>query len=289
MTAPTWGYSTASDSFRLTTGDAVCNTYNPDIGAIGPSKTLRRRPNAFAHGYGQKSGSSDCQWLWNDPLAVQSLWLYPNFFNCGSGPAVTAFVRDSTPYVPVNAIDATSPWDRVLIPNPDYECGTCYCAPATCTTARQRYRCGNFQYYSSAVLYILEAGPPNATAPIISYPTGSGGHWYWVVDFQALNAVSWSFNSDNRLTREAMSSAGVWGVDLTNTTPNFGGRNIGGIAYDGFSETNLRLQYAKEIDCNEDFEGDPITLTLDRYFQQFDDRTYVLDTYPSTVTITLTS
>lgn len=292
MDSPTWSYSTASDSFRYNSGDAVVNTYNPDIGAIGPSKTLKRRPNSSAFGYGQKTGSSDCQWLWNDPIVVPSMWLWPNFLNCNSPffpwPYTSAIVTDGTPYVPVNAIDSTSPWDRQLITNPNYLCGTCYCTGCGSMTANPRghYRCGNFAYYSSAVLFIMESGPPNALPPIIPY-TGSG-HWYWVMDFKAFNGVSWSYNSDTLITRTAMSAAGTWAIDHVNATPNFGGRSIGGISYDGASELSVTLEYAKEIDCDTDFEGTPITLPFDRYFSQSSAITYVVDTYPASVAITLT-
>lgn len=287
MTAPTWSYSTASDSFRYNSGDAVVNVYNPDISEIGPSQDLRRRPNSSAFGYGQKVGSSDCQWLWNNPIAVPSKWLWPNFNFCSSPPKIPASLTDGTPYVPVNALDSTDPWDRVLIANPDYDCGDCYCPGCGSMSGNPRghYRCGNIIYYSSGVLYIAESGPPAGSAPI--YPTTGTGHWYWVFDFKAYGGLSWLYNKDDLSTRSASSSAGTWGIDLV-SQPNFGGHVVDGVALDGRHETALTLQYAKEIDCDTDFEGTPVVIPFNKYFDPTSQQVYVLDTYPSSVSIELT-
>lgn len=287
MTSPTWSYSTASDSFRYNSGDAVANIYNADISAVGPGKTLYRRPNSSAFGYGQKTGSSDCQWLWNDPIAVPSMWLYPNFTNCGSGSAVPGSISDGTPYVPVNAIDSASPWDRQLIANPDYLCSTCYCSGCGSFLGNPRghYMCGNILYYSSAVLYIIEGGAPAGSPPYYN-PAGSG-HWYWILDFKAFGGWSWSYNSDSLLQRQAGSSGGTWGISYF-AMPSFGGHVVGGTALDGAFESLVVLQYAKEIDCDTDFEGTPITLPFSRYFDPTGSLTYLVDTYPSSVTVELT-
>lgn len=286
MTAPTYSYTTASDSFRYNVGDAVANIYNSDISAVGPSKTLKRRPNSAAFGYGQKNGSSDCQWLWNDPIAVPSMVLYPNFLNCDAPfyplPYTPSVVTDGTPYVPVNAIDSTSPWDRVLIANPDYLCSTCYCTGCGSFSSNPRghYQCGNVVYYSSAVLYIIEGGVPGVVAPYYT-PLGSG-YWYWILDFKAFGGHSWSYNSDSQVTRTAVTSA------LGGNQPNFGGHVTGGVAMDGLNPQIVTLQYAKEIDCDTDFEGTAITLPFSKYIDQSGPYTYLVDTYPSSVTIALT-
>ena len=292
MASPTYSYTTASDSFRYNIGDAVVNIYNPDVTAIGPYKDLYRRPNSAAFGYGQRVGTSDCQWLWNNPLAVPSKWLWPNFPNCTGGTGyVLASVTDSSPYVPANAVDATSPWDRVLLANPDYDCGTCYCpgCGSMLGNPRGHYRCGNIIYYSAGVLYIVESTAPAGSPPIYPGPITGGGHWYWVFDFKAYGNISWSYNSDNRIVRTAVSGAGTWGIDGTNFEPDFGGRVVGGRSLDSDGQESIViLQYVKEIDCDTDFEGSPITLPLDKVYNDPAARYFIMDTYPASVSIELT-
>lgn len=292
MVSPTYSYTTASDSFRYNTGDAVVHIFNPDVTAIGTYKDLQRRPNSAAFGYGQRVGSSDCQWLWNNPTAVHSKWLRSRVGDTCGGVAVPATISIGSSYVPVNAVDATSPWDRVLLSNPDYDCGTCFCPGCSGTqisNPRRHYRCGNIIYYSAGVLYIAESGAPAGSPPIYSGSLPGGGHWYWVFEFKAYGNIAWSYNSDSKLTIDAMSGAGTAGIDNTNNEPNFGGHVVGGRALDnGDQESLVLLQYAKEIDCSTDFEGLPVTIPFDRNFNTPPGRSFTMDTYPASVSIELT-
>ena len=296
MTAPTYGYTTASDTFTYQNGTAVVNVYNPDVTAIGGSKVLRRRPNLSSFGYGYVGGI-DCQWLWNDVRAVQSKWFDPtNNYTCTGGIiALDATITDQSPYIPVNAIDPSSPWDQVLVPNPDYACNTCYCAGCGGTpdsNPRQYYRCGNFVYFSSGVLYIQEGIAPAATPPIFTGSVG-GGYWYWVFDFIAYSAISWSFNRGTGFpsyqppAHNAMSDAGTAPMDITTDNPNFGGRVVGGRALDANQELNIRIRYVKQINCDTDFEGAAVTLTFDKIVYP-DLNTFVMTTYPPSISIALT-
>jgi len=285
MTAPTYSYTTASDTFTYLEGTAVANIYNPDVTAIGPSKTLKRRPNSSAFGYGQKTGSSDCQWLWNNPTAMQSIVLDPNFCVCAgatSPPCVSSLSTESAPYTPVNASDSTSPWDRVIIANPDYLCGTCYCTGCGSIVANPRghYYCGNLVYYSAGVLYIAESGATYGAAPY-------SGYWYWVFDFKAVGACSWSYN---RIQHPNYPFEGYPELHRAGwTQPNFGGRVVGGCALDGLHPSIVTLRYAKQINCNTDFEGTPVTIPFHQYLDQTGPYTYAMITYPSSVSIELSA
>ena len=296
MVAPTYAYTTASDTFAILSGTAVVNVYNPDVTSIGGTKTLRRRPNSSAFGYGAGGGSADCQWLWNDVLAVQSKWFDPTEnYTCDGGIIpLPGIIEDRTPYEPINAVDSLSPWDRVLVPNPDYACNTCYCAGCGGTpdsNPRQYYRCGNFPYFSSGVLYIAEGGAPAASAPIFGGSSTGGGYWYWVFDFKAFSGISWSFNRTATSTlseaHNAMSSAGVPPQDNTNNKPNFGGRVVGGRALDANQELSICIRYVKQINCATDFEGSPVTLTFDRIVNSGNPDLFTMSTYPSSLTVTL--
>ena len=297
MVAPTYAYTTASDTFTYNLGTAVVNVYNPAVTAIGGTQTLQRRPNLSAFGYGAQGGSADCQWLWNDVLAVQSKWFDPteNYTCAGGIIPLDGTITDGTPYEPVNAVDSSSPWDRVFVPNPDYACDTCYCAGCggtSTTNPRQHYRCGNFIYFSSGVLYIAEGGAPAGSPPIFGGAVMGGGYWYWVFDFKAFSAISWSFNrsatSGLSEAHNAMSSAGIPPYDIINNQPNFGGHVVGGRALDANQELQIVIRYVKQIDCATDFEGSPITLTFDRIVPIGNPgETFVMSTYPSSVTITL--
>ena len=290
MEAPTYSLFTDSDSFRYKVGDAVANVYNPDVEEIGPSKDLRKRPNTSAFGYGQRVGSSGCLWLWNNPIAVPSKWLYQNFLNCNSPffplPYTPSSITDGTSYVPVNAVDSTDPWDRVLIANADTDCDDCFCAGCGTMSLNPRghYRCGNIIYYTAGSLYIIESGAPAGSPPY--YTAGGSGYLYWVFEFKVMSNWSWSFNTDTQFTRTAMSGAGTFGIDLTNQ-PNFGGQSVGGVALDGAHPSIAIVQYAKAIDCDTDFEGDPVVIPFNSYVDKFSDITITLDTYPTEVSIEL--
>lgn len=299
MTAPTYAYTTASDTFTYQNGTAVVNVYNPDVTAIGGSSVLRRRPNLSSFGYGYSQTARQCEWLWNDVRAVQSKWFDPtNNYTCLGGiVALDASIEDRTPYIPVNAIDPLSPWDRVLVPNPDYACNTCYCAGCGGTpdsNPRQYYRCGNFIYFTAGSLFIREGGPPAATPPTITGGVG-GGYWYWVFDFIAYSGISWSFNRGTGFpvfqppSHNAMSDAGTAPMDITNRHPNFGGRVVGGRALDSTQELSIRIRYVKQINCETDFEGASVTLPFDYIVPAGNvGEDFVMTTYPPSVSIAFT-
>lgn len=299
MVAPTYAYTTASDTFTYSGGTAVANVYNPDVTAIGTYKDLWRRPNSAAFGYGQRTGTSDCQWLWNNPLAVQSKWFDPNnAYSCppGGPPYLGGSITDLTPYTPVNAIDSASPWDRVLITNPDYDCNTCVCAGCGGTSAtnpRQHYRCGNFVYYSAGVLYIAESTAPAGSPPIFAGSITGGGYWYWVFEFRAQATCSWSYNRTSppgaSEIHDASSPAGTYGIDVVNVEPAFGGHVVGGRALNnGDQQQAVWIRYVKEIDCDTDFEGTAVTLPFDRISTSPAGRIFTMTTYPASVSIELT-
>ena len=285
MVSPTYTYTTASDTFTHIEGTAVANVYNPDVTAIGASKTLKRRPNSSAFGYGQKVGSSDCQWLWNNPLAVSDVLLSPNFCGCfgeSTPGCVSAFVTTPAAYIPVNAIDSTSPWDRVIPPNSDYRCGTCYCTGCGSILANPRghYVCKDLIYYSSGVLYIAESGVTYGAAPY-------SGYWYWVFDFKATGAFSWSYNRIQHPNYPYEGYQEIHNAGLVQQ--NFSGRVVGGCALDGGHPTAVTLRYAKRINCDTDFEGTPVTIPFHQYLDQVGIYTYTMATYPSSVSIELTA
>lgn len=293
MTAPTYAYTTASATFPLAQGTVVVNVYNPDVTAIGGTSVLWRRPNLSSFGYGYAQASRQCEWLWNDVRAVQSKWFDPvDNYTCRGGiVALDAIIQDRPPYIPVNAIDPSSPWDRVLVANPDYDCNTCYCAGCGGTpdnNPRQYYRCGNFIYFTAGVLYIREGGPPAATPPTITGGVG-GGYWYWVFDFIAYSAISWSFNRANPPSHNAMSAAGRRPQDITNDHPNFGGYVVGGRALDAYQELSILIRYVKQINCSTDFEGASVTLPFDSIVPAGNlGEDFVMTTYPASVSIALT-
>lgn len=285
MTAPTWSYYSESKSFAYVGGTGEVHFYVPDISAVGGSdKMLRKRRATDIFGYGMLSGSSLCQWLWNDVVAIPSLWLWPNFINCGIGPAVDAEIDEGTPYTPENATNPSWPWDRVFVTNPDSRCGDCYCAGCSSGDARAHYRCGNMRTRTSACLYIQEGGAPSG-----GFPTVGSGYFYWVFKFAASTAVQSMYNRTfipdvQSEVHEASSYAGTFGIDKV-ISINLGGEVVGNNAFDEAVPSIVTVMYAKEIDCETDFNGSPVTIPFWEIISPSSTITLVLDTYPSSVEI----
>ena len=155
---------------------------------------------------------------------------------------------------------------------------------------RGHYRCGNILYYTAGSLYIAESGAPAGSPPYYTAGAGSG-YLYWVFEFKVFGSASFSFNRiaappTYSESHTAGSSAGTNGIDLV-TTPDFGGHVVGGIEFDAIHEGIATVQYAKAIDCGIDFEGSPITLLFNAEVDPSNPLSYVMDSYPSSVTIEL--
>lgn len=291
MTAPTWSYFSESKAFTYNSGDAEVHFFVPDISAVGGgNKYLRKRRVADGFGNGMLTGSSLCQWLWNDVTAIPSLWLWPNFLNCNSPffppPYTEAEIAEGTPYTPENATNASWPWDRVFVANPDALCSTCYCAGcgSMAVNPRGHYRCGNMRTWTSACLYIYEGGTPSG-----GFPTVGTGRYYWVLKYTAATCVSSVYNrtlagSGISEVHLATSNAGTFGIDTT-IPPDFGGEAVGGNSFDTRAQALVTITYAKEIDCSSDFDGTPVTLPFWEIVDPSNELTLTLDTYPSDVTI----
>lgn len=291
MTAPTWSYSSESKAFTYNSGDADVHFFVPDISAVGGGdKMLRKRRSGDGFGNGMLTGGSLCQWLWNDVTAIPSLWLWPNFLNCNSPffppPYTEAEIAEGTPYTPENATNASWPWDRVFVANPDALCSTCYCSGCGSMSANPRghYRCGNMRVFTAACLYIYQGGAPSG-----GFPTVGTGHYYWVLKYTASTCVSSTYNrtlaaSGISETHLATSNAGTLGID-TLFPPDFGGELVGGNLFDATPQALVTVMYAKEVDCSSDFDGTPVTIPFWEIIGPSNDLTLTLDTYPSSLTI----
>ena len=215
-------------------------TRTRNIANINGTKQLRVKPDG------------SCSWLWNDVRAVSTT------FKDGLG--TTDRFIDEVIYEPLNATDATNPWERVILPNTDPRCG--YYSRVTCLTG-------------------IDAGTFVSLIPI-NIPTpntmglSAGWHWRLQVRFKiARTAIA-----SNGLPGYVAGLAGGDGSKIWYVTPvNYEMRT----AYPDqpFDETSsatsvppykyenvrrfpiggLLAVYYAPIDCVDDFDGVPFTLT----------------------------
>jgi hypothetical protein len=226
------------DTFAWDPVSATCSPtgyeiiqYAADAANIVSGIELRKRTSTLETGYGYLIGSSLCQWLWNDPIAVQSLY---HWRTTGGSPSTfyEGTTTELSQYVPVNATDATSPWNRVLTTITDPTCGSCVWTG--CTNAADKWKCITGVYWSHVRLdTVLFSGVP-----------------YWLVTVRAYleRSVSGPFSNQG-----AHPIGSLYGGAGGGSCGNYIGTNAGQLA---------ERRYRKAIDCNADFNGDPIVLSF---------------------------
>jgi len=203
--------------------------YASDAAEIVSGIQLRKRTSTSETGYGHIVGSSLCQWLWNDPIAVQSLY---HLRTTGGSPSTyyEGVTTELAQYVPVNATDSTSPWNRVITTISDATCGTCVWSG--CTDLADKWRCITGAYWShvSLVVDIVSSVP------------------YWLLTVRVYVERSVSGNST---AGGAHPIGSVYGGAGGGSCGNFAGTIAGQLA---------QRRYRKAIDCASDFSGSPIVL-----------------------------
>lgn len=205
--------------------------YAADPAEIVSGIQLRKRTSTSETGYGYAVGSSLCQWLWNFPTAVQSLY---HLRTTGGTPSTyyEGTITELSQYTPVNATDATSPWNRVLTTITDPTCGTCVWTG--CTNAADKWKCMTGAYWSYVSLQVVDVL----------------GVKYWLLTVRTIleRSISGLFTNDGAHPIGSLYSGAGGGA-----CGNYIGTNAGQLA---------QRRYIKAVDCSADFNGDPIVLPM---------------------------
>jgi hypothetical protein len=209
--------------------------------------------------------------LWNDVQAVATVY-----------KDGTSRFLDETLYEPLNATDATNPWDRVILPNTDYRCG--YVTP----------KCiAGIDCSTTVTFGPVQVFEPNA----ISLTAG----WYWYLKVyskiarSAIAGATYAYNGSlpigtfaylTQVTPVNYEMRSPWAYsppDITSTDSS-----VPPYRYEGsvlFPKGGLMEEYIAEIDCVNDFLGYPITLTKNAYSSA--QSSWFDATTPATVEVTL--
>lgn len=203
--------------------------YAADPAEIVSGIQLRKRVSTSETGYGYVVGTSLCQWLWNFPIAVQSL-----YHTRTTGGTPSTFYEGTTieldQYTPVNATDSTSPWNRVLTTITDPTCGTCVWTG--CTNTADKWKCITGVYWSHVSLIVIL---------VSSVP-----YWLLTVRIYLERSISGPFSNQGAHPIGSLYTGAGGGA-----CGNYAGTNAGQLA---------QRRYRKIVNCRTDFNGDPIVL-----------------------------
>ena len=206
--------------------------YASDASNIASGIQLRKRTSTSQTGYGYSVGTSLCQWLWNDVIAVQSLYHWRT-----TGGTPSTYYEGQTielaQYTPLNATDSTSPWNRVTTLITDTTCGTCVWSG--CTNLEDKWRCITGLYSNYSRLELVEV---------------SAGVYWWLLTVQSYSerSVSGAFTLNGAHPIGSGYSGAKGG-----TCGNYSGTGALPVA---------QRRYNKVVDCSSDFDGEPIVLSF---------------------------
>ena len=263
------------------------NQYTPD--EFGETVRLRKRSSLSETGYGYVPSAGLCQWLWNDPTIYQFVYHHGWYDLCdGQPPSVPQNLRayypptmDVTSYAPVNSSDASSPWNRVLIPNTDPRIGTCLSVPPCCQSTSQNYRwlSRDAVVGSKIVLYVARGKPPGTVnshvscrpdRPLIfSASNTSDSILFWVLKVYQEVQRSYLVNATALLSNGTINQFGNAYPPAALNVPavECGGWDNTTAGATGFTNGHLtavsEATYAKPVNCDQDFDGNPIVLDFD--------------------------
>jgi len=231
--------------------------------SIASGVTARKRQSLSETGIGHKSsmatGKELCQWLWNDPVYYRYVY-HQNLAGWGGAYPAEATLVDS--YVPENATDSTSPWNRVVeSSSAGTICGDCV-PPDPCDSA-DKWKCGQHLSFVSGVLYLASGYTPYSELStyncidneyVLFKPKAATGTFTWF----------WVFELTQQVTRVYQSGAVVSGIDNTTGTYAFpstcgGWDNATAGTGQGTTSAALQIIYAKEVECV-DVAGEPFTM-----------------------------
>lgn len=232
-----------------------------DITQLNAALPMRVNP-----GYGSTMSRLNppaCFWLWNDVVAVNSVWIDGN----RNSPTFIAELHN-TFYEPLNPIDSTSPWGREYVPNTDPRCLR-FSAGWNCC-----------QIWDQAIEVSVFPMQINITNPTLGYFTEGSGVFHWVVDVffrigrDAINYLGgtatcpgpfgpWDGGGNLRVTSPCNGMRTSYSPTQAGTSgpasnPPYWGNHGTGV----FTHGGLICSYIKEIDCDNDFSGDPLTLNF---------------------------
>ena len=245
-------------------------TRSRDIATINGTQQLEINPNL-----------TTCHWMWLDIQAVDTL------FRDGCGTTLW----DEELYLPTNPSDPTSNWGKVIGPNDNPYCGT-YSPPATCVAGPDCYT-------------MIELIPTRITitdAPNQYYDLDADGTMYWILGIYTLIARGGSnargsittsdIQGDGTLICKASPVGYSFRAPIVTLDLSTGSTSIPPYRYNAasasFMDAGGRIAtYGKAIDCDNDFSGSPVTLSLmGRNASEVARATFFDVTAPSTVDIT---
>lgn len=240
---------------------------------IPTTLSLWQKPDVVVNGFGSDGGSSVCSWLWNDVEIYNTVGHRVALF----GTQVNSEIIVETPYEPVNAADAENPWNRVIIPSTDSRCGTKVISAAG--TEAVRWECYSMPVYTALHLRITTVPPSPAIVwemrVFVAFGTTQVTNRDWVFgendEYDAVAPIVATLLPD-----------GVTPVKLPageySCFPAIGTAYVNGAGF---------AIYRKAVDCNADFNGDPVVLFFDE--DGYADRRDIIlgITCPSTISLTL--
>lgn len=247
-------------------------TRSRSLSLLNGTKQLRLNP------------SGACQWLWSDVRTVATV-MKDGLFNFD--PQL-----EETVYEPLNATDPTNPWNRVILPVTDARCGTSF------------WQCVNSNVTGYGVSALLAPAKITVTNPALGYfDFDDAGEWHWLLTIS--NAIARSaINYYVGVVAEQLSYH-VASAMVSRVTPNgytmksaFDMRNTAsGVSsippyrygLSGFFPRGGGvLHYIRPLDCDTDFEGDPLTLTYAARALTFENRVVFFDvSHPANVQVTV--
>jgi len=335
-TAPDVGVTPGSDTFTYTIACTFPCLSRSDttedqtqLTLDSPPQTLQLRQRglqagALQTGYGYDSTSGVCQWLWNDVRGYKIVWHSGNYDINDGGifvpdadykhtwvPGVHEIIEE---YTPVNAIDSTSPWNRVESDPSDSRIGTCFITPPAmggCTT-NYKWNSHYSRVYSSLCLTIKRGHPPysQTVSPSCSDPydvlfkentnTETPGQMFWVLtSFHDVTRYVQYYGSTFLDGGLAPDYTRYYDVVKPAVTTQIRAGSIGGWnnarpsgsygpTQTGFPSAASGYVWAKTIDCETDFNGDPIVLELSHRLNECGNNQYFpWAAVPETVEITI--
>jgi hypothetical protein len=208
-----------------------------------------------------------CQWLWNDCTAIPAVYhsvASKNF------PAVqvNSELEVGTLYEPVNAVNASDPWNRVITTISDSRCTT-----LVMTGSTQRWTCRTEIIFTAIRVYI-------ETISAVKYWRADA--FVTFVTAAITNRSWWSISETDPADTAGFGLPGY--PDIPYACIDF--KPPGGGAFSMPSGGGFAI-YRKEVDCSNDFDGSGIVLTHEPTAYNPRRDTFLGITCPSTMTIAL--
>jgi len=248
------------------------HTRSRNPSGLNGRKELRAKPDG------------SCQWLWSDIRAISTV-IRDGFGNFDPH-------LEETVYEPLNATDSSNPWDRVFTTPTDSRCGSSF------------WQClsGNGSGYGvTAQLIPVRL---TITNPSLGYFTvGEPGPWHWLLTISATigrSAINYYLGVVPEQPYYTVNSALVARVTPINyvmqsaydfSVLDSGASSLPPYRYglDGFfPNCGGMLHYVKEIDCSNDFSGEPFNLAYMAREATYPNRVAAFDvTYPESVQVTI--